>query len=930
MTKINLAVTVLSVALCAWAEPVKKKIIATGWDTLRVQPEEILANADKFADSGIDGINITFSTHSNGKRINCSAIFDGHEFLYADVKKYVPIFRKIAVSPGLTESLLTVWWTPKKGQRLRWDDNEGWRIVANNMGVMAKLAKDGGLKGLFLDWEDYSNVGQFTRREEDPPIEETIKLARMRGRDIGNAVFKEFADVVFFSYWWLCSSSYIANLQVGEREYALKKSVWVAFVDGLFDVMPDGVKMIDGREHYHLESFRRDFYLHSSAVQSGCQALLSPENRAKYRRAVSASFGHYLDMYTNDESAGHWYYGPEGGSRLEHFRRNLEQSLAAATEYVWIYGEKGLFVPYDNCANGWIAKQQTWETKLQGFDNVLKNTKKRASLAKIPQLAKKKAAASSARSAQGAANSGKPADRQVRVVETQGGLPKKFIATGASMANVRLADLINEAPALAKLGIDGIALPVNAKDQFGNKIGSDGIAAPIACTASRLRPFIKDLKTMSTLDGLKESLIYINWSPTAKYRLSWTAEKRWEMFAHNMNMMAKLAKVCKLKGLFIDVGELDRPGQFVMTKKEKSYSYGALTREVRRRGRAVGKAIFSAYPDIVLFSTSWFSAEARLADPSDESSADRLEKSGSLWPAFVNGIVDVMPLSARLVDGGGNGSRDAKTNDYHKAMSDLWAVSHALVDEVNEAKLLTVLSAAAGDTLTRYSKDSPRHQFWRNLSQAARTSTEYVWIDVGDVAIAGKGASAQSLRIYDLKNVINQVKDERKWIEDYLKANAGSVIDLVPDPTTACGISKGYFAYVEPNKRDVAKIESDPAVGEGDKFSFKMTNCGLDGTLMFRGQNIKPNDVYIVKFSSKGYPVTAKAAWRENSAFRWNVPSVGLPVAAENKAGWRTASRIVRAPDMDGYNEMYLMIDMRSCKDDDCSWIDNVHVYKVK
>ena len=98
---------------------------------------------------------------------------------------------------------------------------------------------------------------------------------------------------------------------------------------------------------------------------------------------------------------------------------------------------------------------------------------------------------------------------------------------------------------------------------------------------------------------------------------------------------------------------------------------------------------------------------------------------------------------------------------------------------------------------------------------------------------------------------------------------------------------------------------------------------------MFRVQGVKPGDAYIVQFSTKGYPVFAKAAWRESGQFRWNVPSVDLPVAAENAAGWREASRIVRAPDMAGYNEMYLMVDTRGAADDDVAWVDNVHVYRL-
>lgn len=931
MHMVNLVVGALS-TLCALAQPGAKKVIATGWDTLRVSPEEVLANASRFADSGIDGINLKFTTHTgSGEKLESTSIFSGVEFKYADVRGYVPVFRKIAASPGLTESLLTVCWTPREGQRLRWNDDSGWRLIAGNMGVMSKLAKEGGLKGLFLDWEDYSKVGQFVRKDEDPPMEETVRLARQRGRAIGNAVFKEFPNVVFFSYWWLCSESHIANLNAEERAYLLKRSVWAAFVNGLFDVMPDGVKMIDGREHYHLESFRRDFYRHSSVIQTSCQSLLSPENRAKYRRAISVSFGHYLDMYTNDESAGHWYYGPEGGSRLEHFRRNLEQSFCAATEYVWIYGEKGLFVPFSGCANGWISRQRTWEEKLPGFLDALKKTKRACCPVKPDSGSRSGFASASARRTNPSARHASASKRPKRAVaDSQGELPKKFIAAGASLKMLKPKDILKQAPELARVGIDGVAVSLNASDSWGNRIGSEGIASPVKFTVARLKPFLADLREMSKKDGLKESLVYVSWSPEAKDCLPWSSEKRWAMFAHNMGMMAKLVKASGLKGLFIDTGDLNESHQFIATGKEKSLNHESLAREAHRRGRMVGKAVFSAFPDIVLFSTAWFSAASKLVEPSDEPAMAQLKKSGSLWPAFVNGMIDEMPATARLVDGGGAGELDAGKCDHFKASSDMLAVSHALVDVKNAAKFLTALSPASGDRFARYRDLSSVHSFWRNLTQGASASTEYVWLDVGDDSLAGKDAAALDKRVPGLRDVIFQVKDERASIRRYLKEAGSAVNDLVPDPTTACGIGNGYFAYIERSKREVAKIESDRTVGEGDSVSFRMTNCGLHGTLMFRVQDVCPNDVYIVQFSTKGYPVSAKVAWREDSDFRWNVPSVGLSVAAENAAGWRTASRIIRAPDMEGYNEMYLMIDMRGCRESDCSWVDNVHVYKVE
>ena len=375
----KLASTIVFAFACiasALAGPTGKKFIATGWDLLRVAPEEILKNADAFADSGLDGVSMVFSVRGKGgETLSHYRILSRTEFDYGSMKKFVPVFRNIVSHKGLSESFLTVYWCPKPEDRIAWNDDAGWRIFANNMGVVARTAKEGGLKGLFLDWEDYGNSDQFKRTEHDPPLAETIGLARRRGREIGNAVFGAFPDIRFFSYWWLCVGSGFAGLQETERAYRQQDFVWGAFVNGLLDVIPDTAQLIDGREHYHLESCHNDFYKHSADIQIACQSLVAPENRAKYRRALSVSFGHYLDMYVNDASVSRWYFGPEGGSRLEHFRRNIEQAARAASEYVWLYGEKGLYVPFEGCGSKWVAQQKTWEERLPGWSEAVKKVK---------------------------------------------------------------------------------------------------------------------------------------------------------------------------------------------------------------------------------------------------------------------------------------------------------------------------------------------------------------------------------------------------------------------------------------------------------------------------------------------------------------------------------------------------------------------------
>ena len=631
------------------AEPVARKFIGTGWDTLRISPEEVLANAPAFADSGLDGINLCFSTRdAAGNKLAFDTVMSRTAFSYDALKKYVPTFRKIAASPGLKESLLTVWWTPKKEERLAWADDEAWRIFAGNMSVMSRLAKEGGLKGLFLDWEDYSQSGQFKHTDADPDVAETMRLARQRGREIGNAVFNAFPDVVFFSYWWLSSGSSASALQASERAYALEKSVWTAFFNGMLDVMPDGASLVDGREHYHLESSRRDFYRHASVIQTACQALVAPENRAKYRRAVSASFGHYIDMYVNDESVARWYFGPEGGSRLEHFRRNVEQSARAATEYVWIYGEKGLFVPLKGCANGWVAKQKTWEELLPGWREAVKGVKRATAMA---EAAEKKPPSATAASSLVPKAPAKPASGAKVPYDAQGDVPKKFIATGGCVEGLSPKDLLAKADAFASLGLDGVAVPILA---ISTTVNREEANCPTRAKlfAGSFRPHLSDLRKMAACEGLKESLLYVDWSPSKLGRMPWGAAARWNGFAQNMGLLAQLARASGLKGLFIDTRDRNETRQFAMTAQEKDFRYEALLHAARERGRLVGKAIFSVHPNIVLMAPHWFSAEAGLADMARaEAEADRNSRR-TLWPAFVNGTPIYRGQRRRLADGG--------------------------------------------------------------------------------------------------------------------------------------------------------------------------------------------------------------------------------------------------------------------------------------
>ena len=69
----------------------------------------------------------------------------------------------------------------------------------------------------------------------------------------------------------------------------------------------------------------------------------------------------------------------------------------------------------------------------------------------------------------------------------------------------------------------------------------------------------------------------------------------------------------------------------------------------RKRGREIFGEVFRVYPDVVILSLWLFSWD--IADVRSNNPVLSARSTGNLWPAFVNGILDVLPSTALLVDG---------------------------------------------------------------------------------------------------------------------------------------------------------------------------------------------------------------------------------------------------------------------------------------
>lgn len=356
-----------------------KKLVATGWDVSTVTVDELLEASDRFAATPIDGVAFNlWAKDASGKAYRSGCPADSpfvwtKEMLAGDVPK----LRAITAKQGLKDSLVAIFYHPSK--RIGWDDDRRWAEVAATMRAVAWAAKQGGVRGFLVDPEDYRRQGQFTRLSCEPPFEELAKKARARGRQLFSGVFEEHPDAAVLGYWLLSyfqdgTKAYLPGASAKERNY-----LYPAFVEGMFEAAPPGVRLIDGCENGYLYEAACGHFNASAIQQRNLEHLLLPENRAKFRDLSRAGFGLWMGMYLpkgsrRAELEAKWFFKTPYATELARLADNLDQALYAAGEYVWLYNasERTSWIR-------WPAKRfanwKQWETSIPGITDVVNAVK---------------------------------------------------------------------------------------------------------------------------------------------------------------------------------------------------------------------------------------------------------------------------------------------------------------------------------------------------------------------------------------------------------------------------------------------------------------------------------------------------------------------------------------------------------------------------
>jgi len=365
-------ILVLGTRLLLAAEPALggKKFIELGWDIPSTsQLREHWREMERT--TPFDGVMFKVETRDDqGRKLNSEAIWDNRpwkrawfEAALADLKtcrftRFTDNFVRFNATPG----------------NLDWADDTGWAALAEKAGRCAWLMKEAGGKGLAIDFESYGAHQFKFDGGQGRVFTNTAALARKRGAEFVRAVAREFPEAVLLTLWMNS-----INLKAGDSDSpdvilaASGYGLLPAFVDGMLDAAPPAMVFVDGCENGYYMDSAEEYLRAANEMRSwngGAIRLVSPANRAKYRRQVQAGFGFYLDMFLND-ATNHLFRGPLNGSRLARLERNLGFAREATDEYVWIYGEQCRWWGQTLDVPKSVGQGRRWEEAMPGITRAI-------------------------------------------------------------------------------------------------------------------------------------------------------------------------------------------------------------------------------------------------------------------------------------------------------------------------------------------------------------------------------------------------------------------------------------------------------------------------------------------------------------------------------------------------------------------------------
>lgn len=530
-----------------------------------------------------------------------------------------------------------------------------------------------------------------------------------------------------------------------------------------------------------------------------------------------------------------------------------------------------------------------------------------------------------------------------------GGAEKKMIGHSWDLLAVRPADVARNLDAWERVPLDGVSLALKKTLPDGRKIGYGSIMNDPPWEKSVFDEEVKTLRQCASR-SLKNNFLTTFWAP--QKRLAWDDDAAWERFAHNIGVVAWLAKEGQAKGILIDPEDYPETRQYFLAAGDAPYAETAA--RARKRGAQVMRSIAAEYPDVTLLSFWMLSLHPHYFADDDPRAA--AADAGDLWPAFLNGLLDELPPGARMVEGDEHAYRyEASKKDFYLAVWRAQNKAVKLVEPANRAKYQTQVLAGFGLYLDMYT--NPTNSPWyfgeqdgsrlnhlrNNFAQALDAAQEYVWV-YGEKMdwIKWAGTSREKNPTWEEKlpgllATLAQLRDPRQWAEQVLaeRRQAGALTNLIANGACAPakaegaeGFRKGelppkWWCWRHEKKRPGA-FGAETQKGRGDRFS--LCAAGVEEGCFGTSVPTAPGRAYWVEADAQGAAPSVKIYWKRNGSWDWSLAGAFIRLGEPGADGWRHASGLVRVPE--GADELVLMLGVRQAEGEN-TWFDNAGLYPL-
>lgn len=304
-----------------------KSVIYFGWDTLGALTEDIYRNREKFAATGFDGIAMPVNgLDAKGNEYLGRLVLKG-AWRYEDFASVIPKLREMTRLEGLGKSFAMVYLM--SSPRMKWDDDAAWTQAAANFAILGRVAREGGLKGFFIDHEDYTGKPLFTWRAGDPDYAATRALARQRGRELFEALAQTFPDAVIINDRVLAQHDPALWSQTPVEAAWTLRDLWYSFVNGAIEALPPTMRFMDGCESTYGAKDDNGYRSRGYTARNEGLVFIEPALRTKYLAQSGLCFAKWLDSCTKTNAQGQAWLS-----------ETLFAAGARTADYYWAYGER--------------------------------------------------------------------------------------------------------------------------------------------------------------------------------------------------------------------------------------------------------------------------------------------------------------------------------------------------------------------------------------------------------------------------------------------------------------------------------------------------------------------------------------------------------------------------------------------------------------